>query len=69
MFEFSFPEEDRYFFFSVVYLNLSLNSPVKIYSLIHANKKKLYHINQAKFTIECFLHIFTNFRKTVKFLI
>ena len=26
------------FFFSVVYLTLALNSPVNIYSLIHANK-------------------------------
>ena len=44
-------------FFSVVYLTLALNSPVKIYSLIHANKK--IHINNAKDTIKCFLHIFT----------
>ena len=35
-------------FFSVVYLTLTLNSPVKIYSLIHANKK--IHINNAKYT-------------------
>ena len=46
------------FFLSlVVYLTLALNSPVKSYSLIHANKK--IHINKAKNTIECFLHIFT----------
>ena len=45
------------FFSSVVYLTLALNSPVKIYSLIHANKK--IHINNAKYTIKCFLHIFT----------
>ena len=30
-----------YFFFSVVYLTLALNSPVKIYSLIHANNYTL----------------------------
>ena len=40
-------------FFSVVYLTLALNIPVKIYSLIiHANKKT--HINKAKYTIKCF---------------
>ena len=44
-------------FFSVVYLTLALNSPVKISSLIHANKK--IHINKDKYTIKCFLHIFT----------
>ena len=47
-----------FFLFSVVYLTLTLNSPVKIYSLIHTNKK--IHINKAKHTIiKCFLHIFT----------
>ena len=40
-------------FFLVVYLTLALNSPVKIYSLIHANKK-LYYINIAKYAIEIF---------------
>ena len=53
----------RFFWvFLAVYLTLALNSPVKIYSLIHANKKKkkVYHINKAKYTIKCFfLHIFT----------
>ena len=44
-------------FFSVVYLTLALNSPVKIFSLIHANKK--IHKNKAKYTIKSFLHIFT----------
>ena len=39
------------FFSSVVYLSLALDSPVKIYSLIHANKK-LYYINIAKHMIE-----------------
>ena len=28
-----------YFFFSLVYLSLALNGPVKIYSLVHADKK------------------------------
>ena len=35
----------------VVYLSLALNSPVKIYNLIHANKK-LYFINIANYAIE-----------------
>ena len=43
--------------FFLFFLFLALNSPVKSYSLIHANKK--IHINKAKNTIECFLHIFT----------
>ena len=38
-------------FFWLVYLTLALNSPVKIYSLIHANKK-IYLLNIAKYTIE-----------------
>ena len=38
-------------------LTLALNSPEKIYTLIHANQK--IHINNAKYTIKCFLHIFT----------
>ena len=45
------------FFFPVVYLILALNSPVEIYRLIHPNEK--IHINKAKHTIKCFLHIFT----------
>ena len=43
--------------FFLFFLFFALNSPVKSYSLIHANKK--IHINKAKNTIECFLHIFT----------
>ena len=39
--------------FFLFFLFFALNSPVKSYSLIHANKK--IHINKAK----CFLHIFT----------
>ena len=46
-----------FFFFLAVYLTLALNSPVKMYSLIHANIKKACHINKAKYTIKCFLHI------------
>ena len=46
-----------FFFFSVVYLTLALNNPVKIYSLIYANEK--IHINKAKYTIKYFLHIYT----------
>ena len=44
-------------FFSVVYLALALNSPVKICSQIHAKKK--VHTNKAKYTIKFFSHIFT----------
>ena len=40
------------FFFFAVYLTLALNSFVKIYGLIHANKKYIYHINIVKYTIE-----------------
>ena len=36
-------------FFSTIDLSLTLNSPVKYYSLIHA-KKKLYYIEIAKYT-------------------
>ena len=39
------------FLFSVVYSFLAFKNPVKIYSLIHANKK-LYNINTAKYTAE-----------------
>ena len=35
--------------FFVVYVSLTLNSPVKIYSIIHANKK-LYYTNIATHT-------------------
>ena len=54
-------------FFSVVYLTLALNSPVKIYGLIHANKK--IHINKAKYTINVFYIFSHKFHKTVTFLI
>ena len=33
------------FFFSVVYLTLALNIPVKIYSLIHANTEAVENTN------------------------
>ena len=33
------------FFFSVVYLTLALNGPVKIYILIQANEKNIFLIN------------------------
>ena len=53
-----------FFFFSIVYLTLALNSPVKTYSLIHANKK--IHINKTKYAMffTCF-HI--NFIKQLNF--
>ena len=60
--------------FSVVYLSLVLNSPVKIYSLIYSNKESYYR-NIAKYTTEATkleLNIFTTyfihkFYKTNKF--
>ena len=39
-------------------LTLALNSPVKIYSLIDAISIMI-HINNVKYRIKCFLHIFT----------
>ena len=54
-------------FFLVVYLTLALNSAVKIYSLIQANKK--IHINKAKYTIKCFYIFSHKFHKIVKFQI
>ena len=51
---------------SVVYLTLVLNSPVKIYSLIHSNKK--IHINKAKYTINVFYIFLHKFYKTVNLI-
>ena len=39
------------FLFSVVYSFFAFKSPVKMYSLIHANKN-LYNINTVKYTAE-----------------
>ena len=63
------------FFFGSLFI-LALNSPIKIYSLIHANKK-LYYIDIAKYAVETtksqwniFTTYFTcKFYKTNKFLI
>ena len=51
---------------SVVYLTLVLNSPVKIYSIIHSNKK--IHINKAKYTINVFYIFLHKFYKTVNLI-